>query len=120
MYHQLLIVRNISAIILVVTFFAAQYARQASYLECKLANYFKTASAQCDCEKILIVDNDRSDPSPMPAPHNHIHVDESYFSPLFTHTTGDYWHDQPTYNICRNARVCEGACHEIYQPPQVI
>lgn len=69
--------KNLSAIILITAFIAAQYARQVSYLECKLSNTFKTAAEKCDCEKIMSGEDDM-DTYPVPVPHNHVHVDESY------------------------------------------
>ena len=69
-------VRKISALILSMAFLAAQYARQISFLECSVSNYFKAGTETCDCEKILV--SETSDDQPGPINHNHAHIDESY------------------------------------------
>jgi hypothetical protein len=58
------------------TFLISQYAKQAGYLECRLANYFGTATIKCDCEKILLQGNG---PTPAPVSHNHLHLDELFY-----------------------------------------
>jgi hypothetical protein len=70
-------VRKPVAVILLFAFVAAQYARQVSYLECKLVNYFSQSAVKCDCEKLLGFTTD-SPASSLPIIHNHIHLDEWY------------------------------------------
>ena len=51
----------------------SQYARQLSYIECRVSNSFKTATLQCDCEK---TSNDYKGNTNTTLPHskNHSHT----------------------------------------------
>ncbi len=71
--------RKFTAFTLLVAFFIAQYAVHTSYLECRLANYFKQAGEKCDCEKLWLTAKSPADPSSLPVPHYHIHPDELYY-----------------------------------------
>ncbi|HEY6504495.1 MAG TPA: hypothetical protein VIZ28_11020 [Chitinophagaceae bacterium] len=73
--------RRFTAIILLISFVVAQYAKQVSYLECMFSNNFKALADKCDCEKILNEDKDAADQYPLPVSHKHVHPDESYCLP---------------------------------------
>ena len=48
---SLALMRQIAAILLIAVFAFTHYAKQLSYMECKLANMGKPSAQQCDCEK---------------------------------------------------------------------
>jgi len=57
----------------------SQYAKQLSYVECKLSNTFKAETAKCDCETILSQDNTGTPEQPANTAHFHVHIDDVYF-----------------------------------------
>jgi hypothetical protein len=71
--------RKLTAIVVLATFFISQYAKQAGYLECRLANYFSTDIIKCDCEKILLADTGDVMPIQGLPSHNHLHLDELFY-----------------------------------------
>lgn len=71
-------VRHLSAILLISIFAFSQYARQLSYLECKISNTFKTNTTKCDCEKQADFDKQDDKQPPGPTAHTHIHLDEFF------------------------------------------
>jgi len=70
--------KNIAAILLIILFAFSQYARQLSFLECKISNTFKFTTTKCDCEKQAGLDKKDTSPSPNSKTHNHIHLDEFF------------------------------------------
>jgi hypothetical protein len=73
-------VRKLSAILLISLLAFSQYARQLSYLECKLSNTFKPDSSRCDCDKKAGLDKKDNNQSPVSKVHTHIHFDEFFSS----------------------------------------
>jgi hypothetical protein len=71
--------RSITIMLMLTSFLVLQYARQVSYWECRLSNYFKTASQKCDCEKLVKQVEGQGETSPVPVVHNHFHLDESFY-----------------------------------------
>ncbi|MBP8114646.1 MAG: hypothetical protein KAY50_04760 [Chitinophagaceae bacterium] len=71
--------RKILAISLICLFALSQYAKQLSYVECKLSNTFKAETAKCDCETILSQDNTSTPDQPANTTHFHVHIDDVYF-----------------------------------------
>jgi hypothetical protein len=71
-------VRNLSAILLISIFAFSQYARQLSYIECKLSNTLRSSSLKCDCEKQAGFDKQDNKASPPAKAHLHIHLDEFF------------------------------------------
>ncbi|MEP6674580.1 MAG: hypothetical protein ABJA78_05480 [Ferruginibacter sp.] len=70
--------KNSLAILFISIFAFSQYAKQLSYLECKLANNFKkTTGQQCDCEKQTDVSNTDKDLPPSKN-HTQFNLDEFY------------------------------------------
>lgn len=71
-------------IILLIAFITSQYAGHLSYFECKLANYFRADTENCNCEQVIRQEDSSAEQSPAPVAHNHIHIDESYCPPVKT------------------------------------
>jgi len=72
------LVLKLSAILLLCVFTWSQYAKQAIYLECKMANTFKSFAVKCDCETIAGLDNPGSPNIPLSNTHSHTHLDELF------------------------------------------
>jgi hypothetical protein len=71
--------QKIFTILLISLFAISQYAKQLSYIECKLSNNFKTDVTQCNCETKLAEDSSQSPDQPINATHFHVHLDDIYF-----------------------------------------
>jgi hypothetical protein len=69
--------RKPSVIILLIAIVTAQYARQVSYWECRLANSFQENNLRCNCERLLL-SPDSTDTPAIPMGHNHAHLDDLY------------------------------------------
>jgi hypothetical protein len=111
-------VKRFTAIILLASFVIAQYAKQVSYLECRLSNYFNTPAEKCDCERILTKDKGVADQSPLPAPHNHIHVDEAYFPPKKLKRELSFPGNCVIYVPGRDTELSDGIYNQPDHPPQ--
>jgi hypothetical protein len=74
-------VRNLSAILLISIFAFSQYARQLSYIECKISNTLRSSSLKCDCEKQAGFDKQDNKTGPPAKAHLHIHLDEFFAVP---------------------------------------
>ena len=88
--NQINSLRSITTILLLTSFLVLQYARQVSYWECRLSNYFKTENQKCDCEKLIKLNASQEEPFPVPAVHNHSHLDESFYPSRIIATEGMY------------------------------
>ncbi|MBN8676122.1 MAG: hypothetical protein J0L56_18465 [Chitinophagales bacterium] len=74
-----------AAYILLAAFIVMQFAKQVSYAECRLTNYFSGSGKQCDCEKILAEKTGLDQSTQQPAGHQHLHIDDMYsFASLVT------------------------------------
>jgi len=74
--------RKITAVILLLVFFVAQYEKHIGYVNCRVTNYFTTDGKTCDCESLL---EDKAAPiadNAAPPVHIHHHPDESYCTPV--------------------------------------
>ncbi len=71
--------QKFASILLICLFVFSQYAKQLSYIECKLSNKFKPDTAKCDCETKLIQDNSSVPEQPANTTHFHVHADDVYF-----------------------------------------
>ena len=112
--------RKLTAILLVITFAISQYAKQASYLECVLFNYFKAPAQLCDCMKIISESKAATDHSPVPSAHNHLHIDESYLLP-FSITRLRYYGDGViTSFLTTISQLEDGVENKQYRPPRLI
>lgn len=69
-------VRKCTTIVLFLSFFALQYARQISYLQCRYANYSRPTGSKCDCGQILIAGTQPGSFDLFPPDHQHLHLDE--------------------------------------------
>lgn len=71
-------VQKTAAYILLAAFTVLQFAKQASYAECRLANYFAANGQPCDCEKIFAENTAKSPSTQLPLSHQHLHIDDMY------------------------------------------
>ncbi|MEO7983584.1 MAG: hypothetical protein ABI688_05855 [Bacteroidota bacterium] len=109
--------RKLSAILLLSIFTFSQYARQLSYLECKLSNTFKFNSVKCDCEKQAGLDKKDNNQSPSSKTHTHIHLDE-FFCFARQVVAGCYYKriSSPS-NRLPAADECDGNFSKPWRPP---
>lgn len=109
--------QKIASILLICLFACSQYAKQLSYIECKLSNKFKPDTVKCDCETKLAQDNSSAPDQPANTTHFHVHADEVYFLEQCSHT------EQFSATIEKtNSRYLsfesEGYTNLPYQPPR--
>lgn len=71
--------KQIGVIVLILMFTVSQYAMQFNYLECRLANTFRSSAIKCDCEKEVkaVAETDKN----LPASKSHMH---HYVDDFFT------------------------------------
>jgi hypothetical protein len=70
--------KQLAAIFLIAVFALSQYAKQFAYMECKLANSFKSSTEQCDCEKKYDTHSLKDKKPDGPQTHFHPVIDEYY------------------------------------------
>jgi hypothetical protein len=71
-------VQKTAAHILLSAFIVLQFAKQVSYAECRLTNYFSGPGQQCDCEKIFAENTVQDKSTQLPLSHQHLHIDDMY------------------------------------------
>lgn len=110
--------RRFSAILLLVAFTWAQYAKQAIYLECRVANTFKSFAVTCDCEKKAGLDKSDPQNSPLSKTHTHTHLDELF--PVPKENTPDFSLHSGLTQLKQpeNEDDCEGSYNKPFQPPR--
>ncbi|OSZ77682.1 hypothetical protein CAP36_15055 [Chitinophagaceae bacterium IBVUCB2] len=74
--------RKITAVILLLVFFIAQYEKHIGYVNCRVTNYFTTDANTCDCESFLENNGAPLADNTIPPIHIHHHPDESYCTPV--------------------------------------
>jgi hypothetical protein len=109
-------VRKLSAILLIAIFGFSQYARQLSYLECKLSNAFKSPELKCDCEKQAGFAKEESGPS-VPKAHLHLHLDEYFSAPKQTISIPFPKTNNTVLFSFYIEKECEGSYPAPWQPP---
>ncbi len=105
-------------ILLLTHFLVFQYARQFSYWECRLSNYFNTENEKCDCEKLVKAITGQAQPSPTPIAHNHFHLDESFYPSFSVAETGNVYINLFTRFINRNVFINTMIPGRLDHPPQ--
>ncbi|MCX6318419.1 MAG: hypothetical protein NTW29_14100 [Bacteroidetes bacterium] len=97
----------------------SQYVKQAVYLECRLANSFRSYAASCDCEKKAGID--RQDPvnAPLSSSHTHTHPDELYPYTSMIQNDVSVFFSVPFFSpICQDD-LAEGCHGRLFQPPRL-
>ena len=110
--------KQVTAIFLICVFAFSQYAKQLSYMECKLANNFKSTAQQCDCEKKFETDSSAKK-STAPQPHFHPVIDE-YFSTAQQYSITriiQFLIEKKTFHF--NSNLSEGNNLSPDRPPQI-
>lgn len=109
--------QQLASILLICLFALSQYAKQLSYIECKLSNNFKAENAKCDCETKLAQDSSESPDQPANTTHFHVHANDVYFkeehsvnNPLFA--------SFKKLNSYYLSFECEGYTNLPLQPPR--
>lgn len=110
--------KQLASIFLIAVFALSQYAKQFAYMECKLANNFKPATEQCDCEKKYTIDISNDKKPEDPQTHFHPIVDEFYTSPGNDNETDRNIFFYKKITIPSSSDICEGIHSTPYQPPQ--
>ena len=110
--------KPLAAIFLIAVFALSQYAKQFTYLECKLANLAKSLGQQCDCEKQYDVLT-KNDKKPINAEtHVHIIIDEFYSPPVKRPVCYNYSFVPEKLTIVFLSAVHKGYANTPYKPPQ--
>ncbi|MBL7723901.1 MAG: hypothetical protein JNK27_07115 [Chitinophagaceae bacterium] len=109
--------RKHSAILLFSVFVLFQHAKQAIYLECSIANKYKSPAQQCDCEKKAGFDKSDSNKDPLSKNHTHIHLEELFqFVKENTPHFGCTFLPGKKYGSFPDD-LCEGITVELFHPP---
>lgn len=114
-YFQL---RKLITILLLTNFLLFQYARQVSYWECSISNYFRTENQKCDCEKLIKVVAGQTKSSPVPAVHNHFHLDESFYPSASITDTGNFYAYLSNWCVSREIFIGRMIARRLDRPPQ--
>lgn len=85
---------KLTSILLIFLFALSQYAKQLSYIECRISNAFKADAVKCDCETKLVQVNPSSPEQPEGLVHFHVHIDDIFFLD-----------DNPETAVCIPARI---------------
>ena len=70
---------RLTSIVLICLFALSQYAKQLSYIECRLSNAFKADVLKCECETKLVQNNPSLPEQPVGLVHFHVHIDDIFF-----------------------------------------
>jgi hypothetical protein len=96
----------------------SQYARQLSYLQCRLINNFNTTAQHCDCEKKSAEVQPNGKEFPVTKVSIHSYLDEFYTqvktNALFDHLSLLL----PASFLQHSAVVCKGSDVRLYKPPR--
>ncbi|MBL7732356.1 MAG: hypothetical protein JNM88_14350 [Chitinophagaceae bacterium] len=107
--------RTATAIFLLSLFAFSQYARQFTYLHCKLTNTLRPVSQNCNCASVAGVDKPQ-DESPKNNNHQHITLDDLFIRPPGFRLTS--LHIQTDKVVaCLNSTVDDGFCRCCWHPP---
>jgi hypothetical protein len=110
--------KQLAAIFLIGVFALSQYAKQFTYMECKLANSFKSSTEQCDCEKKYDT-HSLNDKKPIgPQTHFHPVIDEYYAAPEKNTATSSINRLIEKTTLPSSPDLCEGNNSTLYRPPQ--
>lgn len=118
--YQIFQLRKIITILLLTNFLVFQYARQVSYWECRVFNYFKTENQKCDCEKLIKVITGQTKPSPDPVIHNHFQLDESFYPSATITETNNLYSCFFNWSKAREIFICKMAPGRLDRPPQLL
>jgi len=108
--------KQLTSILFITLFAFSQYEKQITYLECKLANSFKTSSLLCDCEKMADFDNTTK--SPLTKTHSHIHPDDLFTQEKLFKADFLFFPFLANENPKKNSDEQDGFCRKYYHPPQ--
>jgi predicted metalloendopeptidase len=110
--------KQLVSIFLIATFAFSQYAKQLAYMECKLANSFKSSTEQCDCEKKYDIHslNDKKPAGPLT--HFHPVIDEYYAAPENNTATSSINRLIEKATLPSSQNLCDGNNSVPYRPPQ--
>ena len=110
--------KQISCILFISMLVWSQYARQFSYVECIIANNFRSDAVKCDCEKIN-PDTTASNTS-LPHSKNHAHnsVDEWYTAHKSLLLSAAIMAAPSNDNNLYFASACAGSQGSVDRPPQ--
>jgi hypothetical protein len=67
-------VKKTTAILFIILLLSAQYARQLSYMGCKL--FYSSVANDCGCEKILDTKTEPKTDTSSATVHKHLHIDD--------------------------------------------
>jgi hypothetical protein len=111
--------KQLAAIFLIGVFALSQYAKQFAYMECKLANSFKSSTEQCDCEKKYNI-HSLEDKKPIGSQtHFHPVIDEYYAAPENITLTKLVNRLIEKTTLPSSPDLSEGNNSTLYRPPQV-
>jgi hypothetical protein len=110
--------KQLASIFLIAVFALSQYAKQLAYMECKLANSFKSSTEQCDCEKKYDT-HSLNDKKPAGSQtHFHPVIDEYYAAPENNTATSSINRLVEKTTLPSSPNLCEGNNTAPYRPPQ--
>jgi hypothetical protein len=111
--------KQLTSIFLIAVFALSQYAKQLAYMECKLANSFKSSGEQCDCEKKYDIHSLNDKKATGPQTHFHPVIDEYYTAPENDTVTSSINLLIKKTALPSSPNLSEGSNSAPYRPPQV-
>jgi hypothetical protein len=106
--------RRVTALLLLICFFAIQYGRIMSYWECRLMA--PTAAAKCDCEKIMAQSDDKQGHFAASSPVKGI--SEEVYDHAYCSLPGLLAIAPASNNFLQATPLCDASTNGIFQPPR--
>ncbi len=110
--------KQLASLFLIAVFTLSQYAKQLAYMECKLANSFKSSAEQCDCEKKYDTHSLNDKKPTGPQTHFHPVIDEYYAGPESNTVTSSINRLIEKTILPSSPNLSEGNNSTPYRPPQ--
>lgn len=110
--------KQLASILLITVFAFSQYAKQFAYMECKLANSYKSSAEQCDCEKKYDTHSLNDKKPTGPQTHFHPVIDEYYAAPENNTVASSINLLIKKTTLPSSPDLCEGSNSTPYRPPQ--
>lgn len=106
------------AILLLLVIIWSQYVKQAVYLECRLANSFRSYAISCDCEKKAGIGKQDPVNTPLSQSHTHTHPDELFPCTCIIQNDVSVLLPLPIFFPIRHSELSDGCYGLPFQPPR--
>jgi hypothetical protein len=110
------VLKRVLSILLIATFFTAQYARQFAYLQCRLVT---VGMQDCGCGKATDIDKLGEDGHPLSKNHVHLSLDDFFAQPTQPSQAPVLYFPASTKKAVYAPCTCQGCSTAVDHPPQM-